>query len=107
VLSGELYREYQKFGRQAVVGRAYRKYMQKMVRLGLVKGEGYGTWKRYEIVIWLFLQGVTLSFVVSSCIHNPSILCGEDRKVPTIGTSLGRRFESPRSNSLSHMDDLA
>ena len=49
--SGLLYKEYCKLVKHPVVSRAYRNYMQKMVRLGLVKTEGYGRWKRYEIMV--------------------------------------------------------
>ena len=48
--SGELYREYCKLVKNPVVDRAYRNYMKKMVNLGLVKMEGFGRWKIYEIV---------------------------------------------------------
>lgn len=33
-----------------VVGRAYRNYMKKMVKLGLAKTEGFGIWRSYEII---------------------------------------------------------
>jgi hypothetical protein len=33
-----------------VVDRAYRNYMRRMVGLGLIKSEGKGRWKSYEIV---------------------------------------------------------
>ena len=49
--SGSLYEEYCRLTKQPVVARAYRTYMVKMVKLGLVKDQGYGRWKRYEIVI--------------------------------------------------------
>jgi Cdc6-like AAA superfamily ATPase len=49
--SGELYREYCKIVRSPVVDRAYRNYMKRMVELGLVKVEGSGRWKSYEIVV--------------------------------------------------------
>jgi hypothetical protein len=48
--SGELYREYCKLVKNPVVDRAYRNYMKKMVNLSLVKMEGFGKWKIYEIV---------------------------------------------------------
>jgi Cdc6-like AAA superfamily ATPase len=48
--SGELYREYCKLVNNPVVDRAYRNYMKKMVELGLVKAEGSGRWKSYEII---------------------------------------------------------
>jgi len=34
-----------------VVDRAYRNYMKRMVELGLVKVEGVGRWKIYELVV--------------------------------------------------------
>lgn len=49
--SGELYREYTKLVSKPVVDRAYRKYMNMMVKLGIVKSEGKGRWRRYELVI--------------------------------------------------------
>lgn len=49
-LSGLLYREYCKLVAKPVVKRAYRNYMRKMVELGLVKSEGFGRWKNYEII---------------------------------------------------------
>jgi orc1/cdc6 family replication initiation protein len=49
--SGELYREYCKVVKNPVVDRAYRNYMRRMVELGLVKVEGFGRWKSYEIII--------------------------------------------------------
>jgi len=48
--SGMLYREYCKAVANPVVDRAYRNYMIEMVELGLVKVEGRGRWKVYEIV---------------------------------------------------------
>ncbi len=48
--SGALYGEYRALTRAPVVDRAYRNYMQKMVNLGLIKAEGKGRWKSYEIV---------------------------------------------------------
>jgi orc1/cdc6 family replication initiation protein len=48
--SGELYREYCKVVKNPVVDRAYRNYMRRMVELGLVKVEGFGRWKSYEII---------------------------------------------------------
>lgn len=47
--SGMLYSEYSAVTPDPVVDRAYRKYMNKMVNLGLVKTEGKGRWKSYEI----------------------------------------------------------
>ena len=49
--SGLLYREYCKMVKNPVVDRAYRNYMKKMVDMGLVKVEGFGRWKVYEIVV--------------------------------------------------------
>ena len=49
--SGMLYREYCKAVTNPVVDRAYRNYMIEMVKLGLVKVEGKGRWKVYEIVV--------------------------------------------------------
>jgi predicted transcriptional regulator len=46
-----LYREYCKAVANPVVDRAYRNYMKQLVELGLVKEEGEGRWKVYEIVI--------------------------------------------------------
>jgi cell division control protein 6 len=51
IASGPLYTEYCSLVKKPVVTRAYRNYMMKMVKFGLVKAEGYGRWKRYEIVI--------------------------------------------------------
>ncbi|MCW4017781.1 MAG: AAA family ATPase [Candidatus Bathyarchaeota archaeon] len=48
--SGLLYDEYQTVAQNPVVDRAYRNYMRKLVKLGLVKTEGNGRWKSYEIV---------------------------------------------------------
>jgi hypothetical protein len=49
--SGLLYKEYCKLFSSPVVDRAYKNYMKRMVNLGLVKCEGFGRWKSYEIVI--------------------------------------------------------
>jgi cell division control protein 6 len=49
--SGLLYNEYCTLIKSPVVDRAYRNYMQRMVNLGLVRCEGKGRWKRYEIVM--------------------------------------------------------
>jgi Cdc6-like AAA superfamily ATPase len=49
--SGELYREYCKLVNNPVVDRAYRNYMKRMVELGLIKVEGFGRWKVYEIIV--------------------------------------------------------
>ncbi len=49
--SGELYREYCRAVKQPVGDRAYRKGMEKMVRVGLIRTKGYGRWKEYEIVV--------------------------------------------------------
>jgi orc1/cdc6 family replication initiation protein len=48
--SGSLYTEYRTLTQCPVVSRAYRNYMSKMVNLGLVKSDGKGRWKSYEIV---------------------------------------------------------
>lgn len=48
--SGLLYNEYCTLIKSPVVDRAYRNYMRRMVSLGLVKPEGKGRWKSYEIV---------------------------------------------------------
>ena len=48
--SGCLYKEYKICVSNPVVDRAYRKYMERMVELGLVKVDGKGRWKRYEII---------------------------------------------------------
>lgn len=49
--SGQLYTEYKKICINPVGDRAYRKYMKGMVELGIVKAEGEGRWKRYNIVM--------------------------------------------------------
>lgn len=49
--SGLLYNEYCTLMKSPVVDRAYRNYMRKMVNLGLIKSEGKGKWKRYEIAV--------------------------------------------------------
>jgi len=49
--SGLLYREYCRLTKNPVVNRAYRNYIKRMVELGLVKVEGKGRWKIYEIAI--------------------------------------------------------
>jgi orc1/cdc6 family replication initiation protein len=49
--SGALYGEYSAVTADPVVDRAYRKYMNKMVNMGLVRTEGKGRWKSYEIVV--------------------------------------------------------
>jgi cell division control protein 6 len=49
--SGLLYTEYCTLMRSPVVDRAYRNYMRRMVNLGLIKSEGKGRWKQYEIVV--------------------------------------------------------
>lgn len=35
----------------AVVDRAYRKYMRRMVELGLVREQGAGRWKHFEVIL--------------------------------------------------------
>lgn len=47
--SGQLYKEYTKQVSTPVVDRAYRKYMEKLVTLGLVIADGKGRWKNYRI----------------------------------------------------------
>jgi len=42
--AGSLYGEYRTITHTPVVDRAYRNYMQKMVKLGLIKTEGKGRW---------------------------------------------------------------
>jgi hypothetical protein len=49
VASGQLYAEYEKSVDKPVVSRAYQGRMQSMIQLGLVKEEGSGRWKVYEI----------------------------------------------------------
>ncbi|MEM3061664.1 MAG: AAA family ATPase [Candidatus Bathyarchaeia archaeon] len=49
--SGLLYKEYCKFVNKPVVDRAYRNYMNEMVKLGLVKSEGEGQWKKYILTL--------------------------------------------------------
>jgi cell division control protein 6 len=48
--SGLLYNEYCALMKSPVVDRAYRNYMRRMVNLGLIRSEGKGRWKSYEIV---------------------------------------------------------
>jgi len=47
--SGALYEEYCKLVSNPVVDRTHRNYMKRMADLGLVKTEGSGRWKRFEI----------------------------------------------------------
>jgi orc1/cdc6 family replication initiation protein len=49
--SGLLYKEYCRLVSKPVVDRAYRKYMEELVNFGLVKADGTGRWKRYEIIV--------------------------------------------------------
>lgn len=51
VSSGELFEKYSKTSKQTIVDRSYRNYMQKMEELGLVRENGSGRWKKYEIVV--------------------------------------------------------
>ena len=51
ISSGQLYLEYKKLVSKPVVDRAYRKYMKKMVNLGLVKADGKGRWRTYKILM--------------------------------------------------------
>jgi hypothetical protein len=46
-----LYKEYCKKVENPVVDRAYRNYMKKMVKLGLIKAENSGRWRSYKIVV--------------------------------------------------------
>ncbi|MCW4009706.1 MAG: AAA family ATPase [Candidatus Bathyarchaeota archaeon] len=48
--SGLLYDEYRTAAQNPVVDRAYRNYMRRMVKHGLIKSEGKGRWKSYEII---------------------------------------------------------
>jgi len=48
--SGSLYRAYRREVRDPVADRAYRKYMRKMVELGLVRETGKSRWKVYELL---------------------------------------------------------
>lgn len=47
--SGLLYNEYRRLVNSPVVDRAYRNYMRRLVNLGLIKSEGRGRWKIYEL----------------------------------------------------------
>ncbi len=47
--SGELYREYCHRVENPLGRRAYRKNMEKLVKLGLVEASGFGRWRRYKI----------------------------------------------------------
>lgn len=49
IAEGKLYEEYSNVVSEAVVDRAYRNYMKKMVELGLIKVEGSGRWKVYDV----------------------------------------------------------
>ncbi len=48
--SGSLYRAYRRDVGEPVVDRAYRKYMRKMIELGLVRAKGLGRWRIFELV---------------------------------------------------------
>lgn len=48
--SGALFDEYCKNVSEPVVDRSYRKHMERMLELGLVKAEGSGRWKVYSIL---------------------------------------------------------
>lgn len=50
VSSGMLHNEYCSLIKNPVVDRAYRNYIWRMVSLGLIKSEGKGRWKSFEIV---------------------------------------------------------
>jgi len=47
--SGKLYQAYRSRVKSPVTERAYRKYMEHLVRLGLVKARGEGRWRKYRI----------------------------------------------------------
>jgi len=47
--SGRLFEEYRKSVKEMVTDRSYRNYMKRMVELGLIKVEGSGRWKIFEI----------------------------------------------------------
>jgi len=47
IASGELYRAYRSRVKSPVAERAYRKYMEHLVRFGLVKAKGEERWRRY------------------------------------------------------------
>jgi Cdc6-like AAA superfamily ATPase len=49
--SGELFQECRRKSRQSIIDRTYRNYMQKMEELGLIRENGSGRWKKYEIII--------------------------------------------------------
>ena len=49
--SGSIYRAYRRKVREAVVDRAYRKYMRKMIELGLVREKGFGRSRIFEVVL--------------------------------------------------------
>lgn len=49
--SGQLFREYKKSISEPVGDRAYRKYMKRMTKLGLVKVDGKGRWTKYTIAM--------------------------------------------------------
>lgn len=49
--TGDLYRAYSKLVSKPVVDRAYRKYMVKMMNQGLIKSDGKGRWRYYELIL--------------------------------------------------------
>ncbi len=51
--SGSLYRAYRREVRDPVVDREYRKYMRKMVELGLVREAGKSRWKVFEVISYV------------------------------------------------------
>jgi Cdc6-like AAA superfamily ATPase len=51
IQSGRLYKEYVKLVSNPVVDRSYRKYMEKMNEMELIKSEGKGRWRRYTLNI--------------------------------------------------------
>ena len=48
--SGRLFEEYRKSVKDVATDRSYRNYMKRMVELGLVKVEGSGRWRIYQLV---------------------------------------------------------
>jgi Cdc6-like AAA superfamily ATPase len=49
--SGMLFEECKRKTKNAVTDRSYRNYMNRMVELGLVREQGSGRWRKYEVVI--------------------------------------------------------
>ena len=71
--SGLLYKKYCKLVSKPVVDRAYRNYMKKMVELGLVKADGFGRWKIYEVVVQNPVIIVDVLQVKAGCIPHDRI----------------------------------